>query len=388
MSQNGAVYGFLSGLDPNTTYHYQSKATNSAGISQGEAITDLPYFQWDFNDTGATAHEKVRGFHGEIVGATSQNDSSKGLVLTFDGENDYIEMGDIDQLDQVGQFTISLWFNRGASSSTTPTNHGVHNVLLAQSSDSSNDNLEIGSQGTSIQIYIDSGTEDTDTTVTFDAGISNNQWYHLSLVYGSELTLYLDGTKLSTWTQYNGRLDSSGTSPLSVGVARPGASGSKWGDFQGKLHDLRIYFSELSGQEIKILAGQNQPQSFTTGSSIAPPIVRVTPASEIHDSNVTIGYELLSYDGDAPEIIFYWGDFDHGQNEGLWQNSQSVGVADIGMGHLTISGFSPGDEIFYQVRAKGSPFDDWSDQPGKFRTVSFLRLNLTLLLIRQLKVLD
>ena len=90
-------------------------------------------------------------------------------------------------MDQIGRFTVSLWFNRAQETSLTPTNHGVHNVLLAQSSGASNDNLEIGSIGTSLQVYIDSGTAETDATVTFDAALGNDQWYHLALVYGTEL---------------------------------------------------------------------------------------------------------------------------------------------------------------------------------------------------------
>ena len=92
---------------------------------------------------------------------------------------------------------FSLWFKRSADNSIQATNHGVDNVLVAQSSSVSNDNFEIGTQGSSIEIYIDSGTSSasTDQTVTVDAGITNDRWYHLALVYGSEMTVYLDGIK-------------------------------------------------------------------------------------------------------------------------------------------------------------------------------------------------
>ena len=55
----------------------------------------------------------------------------------------------------MNEFTISLWFNRESDSSTTQTNHQIHNILLAQSSGSSNDNLETGSFGSLIQVYAD-----------------------------------------------------------------------------------------------------------------------------------------------------------------------------------------------------------------------------------------
>ena len=174
----------------------------------------------------------------------------------------------------MNEFTISLWFNRESDSSTTQTNHQIHNILLAQSSGSSNDNLEIGSFGSLIQVYADTGSAETDTTVTFDAGLTNNRWYHLSVVYGSELSIYLDGSKITTWTHYNGRLESSLSSPLSVGIARPNSN--RWGDFHGRMHDLRIYLSELNDIEIKILADQTSPKSSTTGDSAVPPIIHLS----------------------------------------------------------------------------------------------------------------
>ena len=369
VSELGETSSFLSGLSANTTYYYQAKAVNSAGVSNGDALGSLPFFHWDLNDTGSIAKDLGGQADGEIVAATSAFDANKSKnVITFDGTDDYINFGDIDEMDQVDRFTYSIWFKRTSDISSAPTNHGVHNVLLAQSSSASNDNLEIGTNGTIVQLYIDSGSAETDDTVTFDAGLVNNRWYHLAVVYGSELSLFLDGTKLSTWTQYNGRLESSQTSPLSIGVARPNSS--RWGAFTGSLSDARIYLSELSDEEIRILAGGSAVQAFTTGDSVVPPIVSVSPATGITDSNATLNYELVSFDGPQPEIIFYWGKFDQMYNEGLWENSQSLGARGVGLGSLEIGGYSPGDTIFFQVRAKGQPFEDWSDLSVQFKTVS------------------
>ena len=179
--------------------------------------------------------------------------------------------------------------------------------------------------------------------MTFDAGLVNDRWYHLAVVYGSELSLFLDGVKISTWTQYNGRLESSQASPLSIGVARPNSN--RWGDFSGSLAEARIYLSELSDEEIGILAGGSSVQSFTTGDSLVPPIVRVSPATLITDSNATLNYELVSYDGAQPEVIMYWGRFDQMHNEGLWENNQSLGTRGVGSGSLGIGGYSAGETV-------------------------------------------
>ena len=136
------------------------------------------------------------------------------------------------------------------------------------------------------------------------------------------------------------------------------------------MHDLRIYLSELNDDEIKILADQTSPKSFTTGDSAVPPIIHLSPAKEITDTNATIGYDLISYDGVRPEVILYWGSFDHGSNSGLWENSQSLGTREVGSGEFQIGGLTAGKEVFFQVRAIGVPFEDWADISGKFKTIS------------------
>ena len=369
VSTAGETFGFISGLDPNTTYFYQAKAENSAGISNGNALSFQPNYHWELNDTGSVAFDQENRRNGQISDASSVIDGDKGNVLEFDGDNDYISFGDLDELDQIREFTVSLWFKRTLSSSSIPTNHNVHNILLAQSSDATNDNLEIGSFGSDIQIYIDSGTGVMDTAVQVDAGITDNQWYHLALVYGTELELFIDGTRLRTWTQYNGRLNNSFTSPLTIGVASPDQA-DPWGDFTGRVADFRFFLHALDQEEIKILSGQTSVQSFTTGDKVVPPIVVLGEVTNISDSNGTLHYELQSFDGAEPEIVFYWGTFDQKKNPGLWEHSHSLGQQGVGKGQLQVGGFAPATKIYYQVQAKGSPYDAWALDSGEFKTVS------------------
>ena len=58
------------------------------------------------------------------------------------------------------------------------------------------------------------------------------------------------------------------------------------------------------------------------------------------------------------------------ENEGLWENNQSLGQRGIGEGNVTVSGFLPGDMVYYRVRAKGPTYGDWFGQSGQVRMVS------------------
>ena len=78
VKSEGETSTFLSGLSPNTSYYFQSKAVNSAGVSNGDAITELPYFHWELNDTNSIALDSAERSNGEIFGAVSQIDPDKG----------------------------------------------------------------------------------------------------------------------------------------------------------------------------------------------------------------------------------------------------------------------------------------------------------------------
>ena len=200
-----------------------------------------------------------------------------------------------------------------------------------------------------------------------EAGIQNGQWHHLALTYGSQMTLYVDGAKISTWTQFNGRLESSDKSPLSLGIARP--SVESWGDFNGSMANAQIFPTELSSLEIEILAGGTGVQSFTTGTLPAPPVIEVLPATAVTDSNATLNFELISYDGPAPNVTVYWGPVERADNEGLWTNSADLGQLSAGLHSHKVGGYTSGDTVYYRVKAVGATASDWSDKAESFRTV-------------------
>ena len=79
--------------------------------------------------------------------------------LSFDGVNDQVLLGDINALDGPSMVTISFWFNRTQDLSAN-SNHYVSNIMFAKASDPENDNIEIGTDGTNIEIYVDSQSND------------------------------------------------------------------------------------------------------------------------------------------------------------------------------------------------------------------------------------
>jgi hypothetical protein len=161
------------------------------------------------------------GYHAKVLNPLQWASGKDGGGVSFHGDNDGIFIPKDDFMNQPSAFSLSLWFNRSSEVTGTSTNNGVDNVLVAQSSAAFNDNFEIGSSGSELEIYFDSGTGSEDAFhATSGAGLTNGVWNHLTVTYGNGLKVYLNGSIVLDRTEFSGPMDSSQDSPLSLGVAR------------------------------------------------------------------------------------------------------------------------------------------------------------------------
>jgi patatin-like phospholipase/acyl hydrolase len=118
------------------------------------------------------------------------------LVLTFDGQESYIDFGksDIGGVFAEGSsaFTISGWINPHQLTNKAST-YGTRNVFFARSSDRYSDNFEFGiSESGNLDVYID---EKVDNVIkTFGNGeLSVGQWHFFAIVFNQgQLTIHLD----------------------------------------------------------------------------------------------------------------------------------------------------------------------------------------------------
>lgn len=266
VSTSTAVNVFKAGAKTLQYSVVDSVSNQTFSITRSVVIGDTLLSRWRL-DNGAIDDAKANA--GTIVGA----EEAKGrfsTALQFDGVDDYVDLGDVAAMDQPSTFIISLWFKRTVNNGggNKDTNHGVNNILIGQASRASNDNLEIGTDGTQIEVYIDSYTG-LDTTKRVEAGIQNNIWYNLVVSYDiGTVKVYLDGVKKATWTGFGTRLDSSSTSKLSLGISRlkldnGTQTDQMWGDFTGLIDDVRIYTSILPDSVISRLATSGTLRTWT-----------------------------------------------------------------------------------------------------------------------------
>ena len=125
------------------------------------------------------------------------NNENTRLVLTFDGQDDYIDFGknDINGAFAEGSsaFTVSGWINPQQLTGKAST-YGTHNVFFARSSDRYSDNFEFGiSETGNLEVYLDVKVVNPLKTLG-NGELTVGQWHFFAIIFNQgQLTIYLDG---------------------------------------------------------------------------------------------------------------------------------------------------------------------------------------------------
>ncbi|MCJ7664414.1 MAG: LamG domain-containing protein [Desulfobacterales bacterium] len=199
--------------------------------------------------SGTTANDSAGSNNGTLVNGPVWTSGQIGGALSFDGVNDYVDMGDpADGSLDFGagdSFTLSLWFKRDVIN--------VDHTLISKREVIDG----INNEGYSWRIYnnkLYAGIEGTNTVATAITGnttIGANQWYHAVFVRdvaADKIYLYLNGisdtdpvTDATTTTLAN-------TYKFMIG---------RWEYydlyFDGLIDDVRVYKKALSAGEVEQL---------------------------------------------------------------------------------------------------------------------------------------
>ncbi len=203
---------------------------------------------------GNAKDESTNGYNGKLSDGVSYGEGVRGKAFEFAGKGgnaqNTVNFGDVKQMNGPEQFTVALWFKR-AKDKSGDTNHNVSNVLFSKGSDNNNDNIEIGTDGSKVEVYMD--TKGNDDNTNAEAGIKDGQWHHLTLTYDSgrkqEAQLYLDGKHVKSWDMWGGNLDNANNSPLTIGNTHHEEQ-----PFQGLIDEVFIFNRVIGDGEIQAVA--------------------------------------------------------------------------------------------------------------------------------------
>ena len=167
-------------------------------------------------------------------------------AIDFDGDNDYIYVGDHSDFDCTSGLTVEAWLK--AESLTEDL--GFDTIVgKRESGDSSYPGWELKGYQDTGRVALVANINGAKKAIT-DTVLNPSQWYHIAGTWdGSEMKIYLDGELEDTTTAASSM--STSTEPLLIGAAYFEGSIRTSELFDGQLDEVRILDRALSAQEVE-----------------------------------------------------------------------------------------------------------------------------------------
>jgi len=199
---------------------------------------------------GTAAIDSSESGHDGIVNGASWNSGIKDQALSFDGNDDHVNVGTWD-ISGTG-LTICAWirldgsFSGGDSrilSKATGINEQDHYWMLS---------LTTAGPDNRLRFRLKSGGS-TATLVANSGHLSPSTWYHAAATYdGAAMNLYLNGTNSGSMAR-SGQLDTSPAIGIMIGANPP----TIYAPFHGIIDDVRVYNTALSAGDILTIMSEN-----------------------------------------------------------------------------------------------------------------------------------
>ncbi|MCA9061772.1 MAG: DUF4347 domain-containing protein, partial [Planctomycetaceae bacterium] len=245
MTMSGTVENInsaLSGLSYSPTANYHGAATltltttDAVYASVNISVNQKGYYSFD-NPGALGTDNSGSGNNGTVVGVTADNDSERGQVASFDG-NDYVQIS--GHFGNPANLTLAAWVKLTAADS-----QGSEVISLGDSAI-----LRVDEGGKLEGIFYNGSSW---IITSYNVTLAGTGWHHVAYSFndtGNAAKLYLDGVEVASTSTFNSINYSLGANSF---IGKHGNGGSTW-DFTGLIDDARIYTRALSAAEVAELA--------------------------------------------------------------------------------------------------------------------------------------
>ncbi|TAE45501.1 MAG: BspA family leucine-rich repeat surface protein, partial [Cytophagales bacterium] len=217
---------------------------NTTGVISGTPITSGS-FNFDITATDANGCTGTRNYSSVLI-VPNQPLGNRGLY--FDGQNDYVNIGNVLGTTFQTEFTAEAWIK--------PTRTGTNrqNVIFSKWSVGNNASdilfSHLENSGNSLLFFSDA--DGTNITTPLNS-ITFNKWSHVALVYKQtprSYAIYIDGVLQASGTDNNLLITNTNTFPLRIGAIFNG--GLPQDVFTGQIDEVRIFSSVRDASQIQL----------------------------------------------------------------------------------------------------------------------------------------
>ncbi|HKR13834.1 MAG TPA: LamG-like jellyroll fold domain-containing protein [Pyrinomonadaceae bacterium] len=217
----------------------------SAADVQSLANEPVGYWKFDENTGSTTADSSGNAYNGTLTSGPSWTTGRVNSALSFDGTDDYVQVGAQAGLEMSDTLTISAWiFPTGAGSDGT-----LGGTIVNKEGEYQLFRLPNGSIR-----WVLANTDPGWALVDTGASAPLNQWTHVAFTYnkGTGKT-YINGSLVHTYSGSGAIVDNIHPSEDDLRIG--GRQG--WNQFfNGKIDEVRVYNRGLSAAEVQILANE------------------------------------------------------------------------------------------------------------------------------------
>jgi len=239
----------LSAAEVKALYQSGAAAINS---SQNNRLKDGLVGLWSFNGgdmNGNTAYDRSgNNNNGTLTNGPTRAIGKIGQALSFDGADDYVDVGTGPSVKGLAQYTISMWirpssFPINANPYGEFTNAGTHRIILTMEA------------ATSIRIFgkaLDGDAAGNFVRCNSGFTLVANNWYHIVAIFDSISdihSIYLMGSLCNS----NSVVVSAVSNTVPSASIKIGSTATPSSYFPGLIDDVRVYNRALTPEEVKQL---------------------------------------------------------------------------------------------------------------------------------------
>ena len=334
----------LTGLTPNTSYHYRVSSTDANSNSSSNSTDNLNFTtssapnvnnslvaHWLLSEgAGSIANDSSNNGHN---GTLTNNPVWNGNNLVFDGVNDYVNLGTLDISGS--ELTLAGWVQADALENCRSKDC---RILSKASSTSGQDHywmistIKVGS-ATHLRFRLKAGGTTT-TLVASTGNILNGDRFHFAATFdGTTMRLYKDGLEVGSRAK-TGNIDTNAGVEAWIGGNPTVASSRPW---KGSISDIQIYQSALSVVEVNAIKDATTVIVDTT-----PPVIQNIQTG-VTNTTATITWNTNEA---ANSQVVYGLTSDYGETSTDASMNSAHG--------LTLIGLTSGSLYHYQVSSTDS----------------------------------